>query len=200
MVKQLVLAVSLIVLVVVMSWTAMHWMSPSEQEITGPQLLPPGGEFTVMTIDGPLSLSDLRGEVVVLYFGYAYCPDVCPTDLSVMRAALNALEPGEQAKVRGLFVSIDPDRDTPDSLRQFAGYFHERIIGATHTIDELKRITSQYAAGFMIDPHEPGTNYTVSHTASTYVIDPQGQLRESLPHASDPAAVTTAVRRYLPKK
>ncbi|OOG25159.1 hypothetical protein B1C78_07005 [Thioalkalivibrio denitrificans] len=198
MFRQFVLSVSLIVLVIVAAWTTMHWVMAPEQEVAAPQLLPPGGDFTVLTADGPLSLSDLQGEVVVLYFGYAYCPDVCPTDLSVMRLALNGLEQPEQEKVRGLFVSVDPDRDTPESLGEFAGYFHDRMIGATHSVDELKRITRQYAAGFIIDPHEPGENYTVSHTASTYVIDPRGELRETLSHASDPAALTAAIRRYLP--
>lgn len=194
--RKVVLVASLLVVVLLLSWMMVNRVSAPERQAM-PKLLPPGGDFTVMTSEGPLSLADLRGEVVLLYFGYAHCPDVCPTDLAVIGMAIKSLEPREQARVRGFFVSIDPDRDNPENLRQYAGYFHERIIGGTHTIEELKRITGQYAAGFIIDPHEPGSNYTVSHTASTYVIDARGALQEIVPHASEPAAVTAAVRRYL---
>lgn len=164
------------------------------------QLLPPGGDFTLMTADGPASLADLRGEVVLLYFGYTHCPDVCPIDLAVMAQAISSLEAHEQAQARGLFVSVDPERDDLEHLKRYTAHFHERIIGATGTHEAITRAASLYAAGYMADPLPEGASsdaYTISHTASTYVIDRDGQLRERLSHASAVDETVAAIRRVL---
>lgn len=195
--RKIVLMLSVLALVA-MTWVVLNRASVQQQ---GPiQILPSGGDFTLMTADGEISLADLRGEVVLLYFGYTHCPDVCPIDLAIMGQAISNLDPHEQAQARGLFVSVDPERDDLEHLKRYTAHFHERIIGATGTHEAITRAASLYAAGYMADPLPEGASsdaYTISHTASTYVIDREGQLRERLSHASAVDETVAAIRRVL---
>lgn len=192
--RKIVLMLSVLALVA-MTWAVLNRASVQQQ---GPiQILPPGGDFTLMTADGEISLADLRGEVVLLYFGYTHCPDVCPIDLAIMGQAISNLDPHEQAQARGLFVSVDPERDDLEHLKRYTAHFHERIIGATGTHEAITRAASLYAAGYMADPSPSETDYTISHTASTYVIDREGKLRERLSHASAVDETVAAIRRVL---
>ncbi len=95
-----------------------------KDEVPAIEEAPLGGDFTLQSVAGPVSLKDLHGKVVLLYFGYTKCPDVCPTSLSFMTQALNEMTDDELAKVQGVFVSVDPKRDTVESLKEYVEYFH----------------------------------------------------------------------------
>ena len=159
---------------------------------------PEGGDFTLQSAKGPISLADYRGKVTVLYFGYTYCPDICPTSLSLLTQALNALQKHEIDKVQTLFISVDPERDTPAQLDRFTRYFHENIIGVTGDSELVKQVATAYGAAYRRVDGESKGGYLVDHTSVTYVIDPEGKLRESLPHGSDPVKILSAIRAYLP--
>ncbi len=92
---------------------------------------PSGGDFTLHSKDGPVSLHDFKGKVVLLFFGYASCPDICPTSLAFSTKALNTLNEDELAQVQPLFVSIDPQRDSVDKMAEFVSFFHPGFIGLT---------------------------------------------------------------------
>lgn len=159
---------------------------------------PPGGDFTLRTADGPVSLHDFRGKVVLLYFGYAKCPDVCPTSLSMNAQALTALSPEERSKTRLLFVSVDPERDTPDSLKSYAAYFHPEMIAATGTVEEVAAVARAYGVGYAKRPPMPDGSYAVDHSAQTYVVGPDGRLATMVAFGSTPDKVVEAVRKFLP--
>lgn len=135
-------------------------------------------DFTLVDQHGqPFRLGEQRGKVVLLFFGYTQCPDVCPITLSVWQQVETAL--GEQAaRVRFAFVTVDPERDTPERLALHLGAFSPNFVGLTGSAAELEAV---YAAYGVVHEKEmlPGSaaEYTVAHTASAFVIDPDGRWR-----------------------
>jgi protein SCO1 len=175
-VRTVVRALSLAIVVT----SVLTWMVLSP----GSASMPEGGDFVLQSADGPLDSRSLRGQVVLLYFGYTFCPDICPTTLTEMGKAIASLRPDEQQRVRGVFVSVDPGRDTPERLAEYAPYFHPRIVGATSNEHELLALTARYGATFRRVPRNDGEGYAVEHPASVYVIGRDGQLVERIAHGS----------------
>lgn len=158
---------------------------------------PGGGDFTLQSAGGPVSLAALRGNVVLVYFGYASCPDVCPTSLALTAQGLGRLAPEERERVRVLFVSVDPARDTPQKLAQYAAHFHPGITGVTGTPELVAEIAARYGAAFRIQPVESAAGYVVDHSSFTSVVAPDGRLAGRLPHGAQPDEIAAAVRRAL---
>ena len=159
-----------------------------------------GGDFELQSEDGPLALHDLRGKVVLLYFGYMNCPDVCPLTMSNWADAFNQLEVAEAEKVRGLLVSVDPERDSPEALKEYAQYFHSNILGATGNHATLSEVTFLYRADYSLEHKGERKDYSVDHTSFVYVIDPLGKLRGLLSHESSPKDILKNVRNALKVK
>ncbi len=158
---------------------------------------PAGGDFTLQSANGPISLHDLRGKVVLLYFGYTHCPDVCPVTMAAGAQALTRLTPEERAKTRLLFVSLDPERDTPAKLKEYAAYFHADMIGATGSPDQVAAMARAYGAGFVRQPPGPDGTYAVDHSTLTYVIDPVGRLVGNIEYGAGADKVVDTVRKWL---
>ena len=156
-----------------------------------------GGDFTLTADDGSLySLGDSRGKVVIISFGYTFCPDVCPTALATMAIALRKL--GDDAKlVDPLFISLDPDRDTPSHLREYTRFFHPRLQGLTGEPRDLKAVADQYRVRFAFVGKGEKERYTMDHSASLYVVDAQGKLFGILPHGLPPDAVANSLRSAM---
>ncbi len=162
----------------------------------------PAGNFILDTPDGKLSLENYRGKVVLVYFGYTFCPDVCPTALAAMGQAFTMLSTEELDRVKGIFVSVDPERDTMDVLKVYAPFFHPNIVGATSTPEQLAEIARRYGVSYMKQKSIDGRPYTVDHSSFTYLIGPDGKLAAIAPHGSSPEELAAAIRRQLgsPKK
>ncbi|MBP6709086.1 MAG: SCO family protein [Candidatus Accumulibacter sp.] len=158
---------------------------------------PPGGDFTLQGPQGPVALKDYRGKVVLIYFGYTYCPDVCPTSLSLLAQALSELEAGERQRVQAIFVSLDPERDTPDRLKDYAPFFHPGLIGLTGTPQQIAAVAQQYGARYQKQPPNAEGQYAVDHSSVTYVVDAQGRLAVALPHGQPPAQIVATIRQQL---
>ncbi len=157
-----------------------------------------GGDFSLTGINGPVSLQDHRDNVVVMMFGFTYCPDICPTGLGSMSAALNMLEEKELEQVRPMFVSVDPDRDTPQRLDEYTRYFHPRILGITGKKETIDKVVSDYGAFYQMVPlPDSELKYSVDHSARVYVIDKQGRLSKLLYHNSPPAELADSIRALL---
>ncbi|MCP4285101.1 MAG: SCO family protein [Gammaproteobacteria bacterium] len=159
---------------------------------------PPGGDFTLNSADGPVSLADFRGRLVFLFFGYTKCPDVCPTSLSYLNKALNGLTDDEQKQVGALFVSVDPKRDSLDTLKEYAGYFHPNIVGVTGSDTEIAAVADLYGARYYeVDLDGSEFGYAVNHSAVTYLITQDGVLRFIFPHMTPSQVMVDAVRHLL---
>jgi protein SCO1 len=152
-------------------------------------------DFTLAGSHGePLRLSDHRGKVVVLGFGFSHCPDVCPITLSTLRAALRELgEAGEDVQV--LYVTVDPERDTAQRMKEYLGAFHESFRGGTGTPDQLAAVRREY--GIMAEKRVvPGT-YLYGHSSFTYLIDRDGKLRALMPYGHSAADYVHDLRVLL---
>lgn len=157
-----------------------------------------GGEFTLQSADGPVSLQDFRGKLVLLYFGYTFCPDICPTALAATAEGLKQLTPEEAQRVTMLFVSVDPKRDTPAHLKEYAAFFHPGIVGLTGTPEIIADIARRYGVYYAEQKvATAGDGYVVDHTSDTYVIDPAGRIAGKIAHATPPDQVVAAIRKYL---
>lgn len=196
MAERLLLAIAGLLVVLVVG-LALFW-HPAPPDRALPRAAGGGGDFTLQSADGPLVLGDYHGQVVLVYFGYTYCPDVCPTSLAATAAGLKLLTPAEQARVKVIFVSVDPERDTPARLKEYAAFFHPNIVGATGTAAALADIARRYGAFYAKQPAATaGGSYVVDHSSETYVVAPDGRLVGKLPHAAAPAQVAAEIRKHL---
>jgi len=139
--------------------------------------------FTLTASTGErMGLQDLRGKTVLLFFGYTFCPDVCPTTIADLTQAMTILGPKKAAQVQVVFVSVDPERDTPERLKEYLSYFNPTFLGMTGTPDEL--IAASTPFGIFYEKHEgtPATGYLVDHTATVTLIDKEGYVRLVFPY------------------
>jgi len=161
---------------------------------------PTGGDFTLQSASGPVSLKDYRGKLVLVYFGYTFCPDICPTSLAATAEGLKLLKPEELARVAMIFVSVDPKRDTPERLKEYVEFFHPAIVGVTGTPEVIAEIAKRYGAFYAEQKLETaGGGYVVDHSADTFIVAPDGQLVGKMAHATPPDQVVVAIRKYLNK-
>ncbi len=123
-----------------------------------------------------MTAADYRGKVVLLYFGYTFCPDACPTTLLDFSHMLRKLGPAAQ-RIRILFVTVDPQRDTPQVLDAYVKNFAPQVEGLRGTLDQLVALTRRYRAVFSVTPASPGHPYAVTHSSATYVFDKAGNAR-----------------------
>ena len=188
-----------VALAALLAWLAFFWQPAGDTSLhklsatTGPQ----GGDFRLDSPDGPVALSDFKGKVVALYFGYTFCPDVCPTALVAMAQAFSQLSPAELARTKGLFVSVDPQRDTLDVLKVYVPYFHPAITGLRGTEADTARIAALYGVRYMKQKADNNGQYPVDHSSFTYLIGPDGKLAASLPHGTPPQEITARIRTLL---
>jgi protein SCO1/2 len=122
----------------------------------------------------PRTLEDFRGKVVVLFFGFTHCPDVCPTTLAELSQALEQLGPAAQ-RVQVLFVTVDPERDTPQALAKYVTAFDPRFLGLFGDAEATRRTAQEFKIYY--EKRKTGDSYSVDHSGQSYVIDPQGRLR-----------------------
>ena len=143
-----------------------------------------GGDFTVETTQGAVSLSDLEGRIVVMYFGFLNCPDVCPNSMLTIKSALKKLPDAWQPNIQVLLISVDPGRDDVQALAAFAQHYDPNYLGATATPAVIDQITAQYAAYYSVEPADSPADYEVSHSSRYYVIGPDGQLADAMRHST----------------
>ena len=182
-----------------LTWLAVGWQPPGDDvSDTGLASVPEGGAFTLDSYRGPVSLDDFRGKVVLIYFGYTWCPDICPTNLSLISTALNEMSAEERERVQSLFISVDPDRDTVERLKEYTEYFHPGMLGLTGSESAIAEATKRYGAAYrMVKEEGDLTNYAVDHTADTYLIDREGRLVRAIPHGAQVDELLASVRALL---
>lgn len=162
------------------------------------------------TIGGPFKLkdqtgrtrtdADFRGQLMLVYFGFTYCPDICPTDLQAIGLAIDQL--GEDAKnVQPLFVTLDPERDTVEHLAQYVPLFHPRLLGLTGSIEDVSRTADTYRVFYKrVSTGPKPDDYTIDHSAFIYLMDRDGKYLEFFPPGTDAEKIVGMVRPYLRNK
>lgn len=155
-------------------------------------------DFTLTSHSGTeVSLSEFRGKVVPVFFGYTSCPDICPVTLSAMKEVIGEL--GElDDKVQVLFITVDPERDTVEKLRGYIPYFDESFIGLTGTPAEIDRVAKSFNISFFKEDTDSEAGYLITHASSVYLIDPEGKLLLKYPHNKlDPKLIAEDIRKIL---
>ena len=159
-----------------------------------------GGPFTLTGEDGkPVSDTDFAGKYRIMYFGYTFCPDVCPVDMQNLGAAMRLLDekdPALSAKIQPIFVTVDPARDTPDVLRQFTDAFYPRLIGLTGSADAIAKVAKDYAVYYQAEPPGPGGGYLVDHSRMAYLMSPAGKPLALLPVEGPPQPIVDEIERW----
>lgn len=207
--KQAKLASSTITLIVValLSLGGGYWLSQFYQQSAHSESIPQGLEATVLDKPRPLApfkLADhdgkpfdeqtLKGHWNFMFFGYTHCPDVCPLALTVMRSVWQQLpqQADDPAAPRMFFVSVDPDRDTAELLKQYVSYFDPSFIGVTGTADEIDKLTGQLGILYGFEDKKANSEqYNVNHSAQIILIDPQGRMRAVISPPHDPATIAS---------
>jgi protein SCO1 len=192
--SQRLLLVLILILASAIIGLALFWQ-PSKS--TAPDA-PTGGDFVLQSADGPLDTRSLRGKIVLLYFGYTYCPDICPTTLVAVSEALKQLAPAELDQVKTVFVSVDPERDTPQRLKDYTAFFHPSMVGVTGSSEEVAKAARLYGAIYARQDVGSTAGYVVDHSAWTYVLAPDGHLAGRLAYGMPPQQILAEIRKWLP--
>ncbi len=158
-----------------------------------------GGAFTLTDHTGRVvSDQDFRGQFMLIYFGYSHCPDVCPTGLSVATQAMQALGAAGK-RVQPLFISFDPERDTVPVLAAYMRHFHPRFLGLTGSKEQAIAAANAFSVDVSATyaANTPGIDYSMNHSAFTYLVGPEGRLRSMYREGIDGATMAVAIRRHL---
>ena len=171
-----------------------------------PQKPPPlealfGGPFELTDHNGrAVTDGTFRGRFTLLYFGYTFCPDLCPTNLLTMAEALEALGPEQARRVQPLFVTVDPERDDPAALRDYMAHFGPRFLALRGTPAQTRAVLKAWRVHRRKVPAEAGADaddYLVDHATLTFLMGPDGRFRTLFPHDTPVEKMTATLRRYL---
>ncbi|MBL6929845.1 MAG: SCO family protein [Rhodospirillales bacterium] len=167
-----------------------------------------GGENNVADIGGPFTLvdhtgktvtnADFHGNLSLVYFGYTYCPDVCPTALSGIAESLETLADGAD-QITPIFITIDPERDTPEAMADYVEVFHPRLVGLSGSVDQVTAAARAYRVFFakVQEKDSDPEDYLMDHSAYTYLMDRQGKFLMHFPHGADPVQMAQDIAQYL---
>lgn len=174
-------------------------------------LLPLGGQSATeagqVEIGGPFALTDHTGRAVtdadfagkhlLIYFGFTYCPDVCPTRLLALSQAMDQLTEAEADQVQPLFITVDPERDTVEAMNAYVGHFSPRLVGLTGTPEAIAAVADSYYVTYYKTHPEGSSEYLVDHTDIVYLMDPDGNYAAHFTHASTPQTIADTIRAKL---
>ncbi|ALU91232.1 lipoprotein [Herbaspirillum rubrisubalbicans M1] len=144
----------------------------------------------------PRTLADFKGKVVVMFFGYTQCPDVCPTTMVEMSNVMKELGP-DADRVQVLFVTVDPERDTQQVLAQYVPAFDKRFLGLRGDLQQTEKVAKEFKVFYQKVPGKQPGSYTMDHTAGSYVFDPQGHIRLFVKHGQGPQTLAHDIKLLL---
>jgi protein SCO1/2 len=156
-----------------------------------------GADFSLSNQHGGVTrLSDLRGDVVMMFFGYTHCPDICPATLFTMAQARKLLG-ADGERFQGVFITVDPERDTPERLREYVGFFDPDFLALTGSEQDLTQVARDFGAAFEKGEKTADGGYLMGHTTFGYLIGPDGKVARLLPSTAPPEEIAKAARDAL---
>jgi protein SCO1/2 len=181
-----------IVAVVGLVW---HWDGRQVQSSAGEALI--GGPFTLTDQHGArVTEEDFAGRFMLIYFGYTFCPDICPTSLTVMAAAMDELPDAQADQVVPILITVDPARDTVEQLAAYAPLFHPRLVALTGSEEEVRAAARAYRVYYHV-PEEDGDAYLVDHSTFVYLMGPDGSYRSHFGIDASPEAMAEAIGQEI---
>jgi cytochrome oxidase Cu insertion factor (SCO1/SenC/PrrC family) len=160
-----------------------------------------GGDFTLTDTQGrTVKDADFRGRVMMVFFGFTHCPDICPVTISTISKVMEGLPQEKTAQLAPLFVTVDPQRDTPEVMAAFLENMDKRVTGLTGTPEQIKQVASAYRAYYAKNAatvKEDGDNYTVDHSGFIYLMDKDGTFLKAIPYNTSPQDMTALITPHL---
>lgn len=197
------LHIAIVALVVVVfafgAWLNLRHDDPPENAAVGGMVVNVdiGGPFELTDHTGAqFTRDDLAGDYALIYFGYTFCPDVCPTELGLMAEAIDLLE-GDGERVRPVMITIDPERDTPDVLSEYVPLFHERLVGLTGTEQEVRDVATKYRVFYRRFEDPNYTYYLMDHTSFVYLLSPTGEIASMFRYQTPPEEIAATIRQHM---
>ncbi|MTJ82299.1 MAG: SCO family protein [Telmatospirillum sp.] len=158
-----------------------------------------GGPFSLIDHTGrSVTDADYRGKVMLIYFGYTFCPDVCPTTLGTVTQAYDLLSPEDQARVVPIFITVDPERDTVDQIAQYVGSFSPAVVGLTGSPEQIEPVMKEFRVYARKADTEDG-NYSVDHSSILYLMDAKGRYAMHFPGDVNPKDLAAGLRKVIGK-
>lgn len=199
--RQRVLVLVLVLLAAVSAAIAAALVSRSErntQRLAGIAEVPIGGPLDLVHHTGRrFSEAELAGKYRLVYFGYTYCPDMCPLGLLTMSEALDRLPPELAQKIQPIFVSVDPERDTPEILASYVASFHPRLVGLTGTVEEIEAVKRAWRVFARKSQEKRGEDYLVDHSTFTYFMGPDGRYLAHFSHGTSAEQMAERLARLI---
>lgn len=159
-----------------------------------------GGPFTLVDHTGAtVTEADFRGKAMLIYFGYTYCPDVCPASLQIMAAALDRLDPDTRSRVQPILITVDPQRDTVEQLAQYvtSPAFPDGLIGLTGSEEQVAEAARVYRVAYRRAGEAGSEDYLMDHTSIVYLMDSEGEFADIFTHGTDPQAMADRLQDFL---
>jgi cytochrome oxidase Cu insertion factor (SCO1/SenC/PrrC family) len=192
-VRRLVLYFGIATLVAIVAAVGLVWQWDARQAQTSAGEALIGGPFTLTDQHGKeVTEKDFAGRYMLIYFGYTFCPDICPTSLTVMAAALDRLPQQQAEQVVPVFITVDPARDTVEQLAAYAPLFHPRLVALTGSEDEVREAARAWRVYYHV-PDEEGDAYLVDHSTFVYLMGPDGSYRTHFGIDASPEAMAEAI-------
>jgi protein SCO1/2 len=186
------------------STAALLWLaacsgaSPGQAPLAGAAI---GGPFALTDQDGrTVTDKDFAGRYRIVYFGYSFCPDVCPTDLQAIGQGLKRLEkddPARAARIQPIFITVDPERDSPAVLKRYVAAFHPRLVGLTGSAQQIADVARRYGVSYSAEKAQGGAGYAVAHSRTSYLFGPDGRPIALLPSDNGADAVAAELRKWV---
>jgi len=184
-----------LVAIVAVAGLLWHWDARQVQTSAGEALI--GGPFTLTDQHGArVTEQDFAGRFMLVYFGYTFCPDICPTSLTVMAAALDELPQAQAEQVVPILITVDPARDTVEQLAAYAPLFHPRLVALTGSEDEVREAARAYRVYYHV-PEEDDDAYLVDHSTFVYLVGPDGSYRTHFGIDASPEAMAEAIGKEI---
>ncbi|KZD12794.1 SCO family protein [Oceanibaculum pacificum] len=173
-----------------------YWMMNEEQGKPAAALI--GGPFELVDQNGqPRTDRDFRGGYMLIYFGYTYCPDVCPVGLQVMATALDMLPEAKAKKVTPIFVTVDPSRDTVEQMKGYVEHFHPRMVGLTGSEEQVAKAAKAYRVYYKKVEDASSTDYLVDHSSIIFLMGPDGKYVTNFTHETRPEQMAETLAKVL---
>jgi protein SCO1/2 len=189
-----ILAAVILALAAAIGAAALIWKG-SPVAVVGEALV--GGPFAMTNQDGKrVTEKDFHGRYMLVFFGFTYCPDICPTELQVMTAALAEL--GEDGKaIQPVFVSVDPERDSPENVKAYVENFSAGLVGLTGSPEDVAAMAKAYRVFYQKVPGPTAQDYTLDHSSIIYLMGPDGKFRKHFTYTTDPKALAEGLRQAM---
>ena len=196
--RRPVLVFAVLVLLLAAGVGGYAWMNRTPHGPQGSGIALVGGPFSLVDQDGRrVTDKDFRGKYMLVFFGYTYCPDICPTELQVMSAALDQMG-AEGDRIQPVFVSVDPARDTPEVLKAYVGNFGPHLIGLTGTPEEIAAVAKAYRVYYAKAGNgSSGTDYLMDHSSIIYLMGPDGRFVTHMAYTTDAAKLAAELKETL---